>query len=238
MLSNDAQCCLYEIDGLPGAGKSTSSEWLAIELEREGRTVHLFREREPGHPLNVGGDLHPSGNVVGDELFASYSVGQFIDESFSRWQKFVHWAQDGEKVCILDSYPFQNSVRVLFQMDAEQATLYRYFFTVEEIARPLAPRLIFFDTGEPGRQLREIARHRGPDWTEAAVAIVTHCPYAEARGLHGLDGAVEIMRDYADLMRRLLGRTNYPALELTGCNGDWPRCLSAVRDFAGFPGCE
>ena len=47
------------------------------------------------------------------------SVGSFVDESLARWQAFVAEAAAAKRVNVLDSYLFQNSVRVLLQMDAD-----------------------------------------------------------------------------------------------------------------------
>src|SRR5262245_47045296 len=110
---------LIFVDGLPGSGKSTTAKSLAAELEQRGIPWRLFRERESDHPLNVGGNLHPSGSATGNRLFAAYTVDSFQEESLARWQAFVAEAARAEAVNVLDSYPFQNSVRVLLQMDAD-----------------------------------------------------------------------------------------------------------------------
>ena len=114
------------VDGLPGSGKSTTAEYVAGELEQRGIPCRLLREREADHPLNVGGDLHPSGRTTGARLFAAYSVRSFVEESRARWSVFVAEAMGSDRVNVLDSYPFQNSVRVLLQMDADPITLAAY----------------------------------------------------------------------------------------------------------------
>ena len=110
------------VDGLPGSGKSMTAEYVASELEQRGLRCRLLREREPDHPLNVGGDLHPSGSTTGTQMFAAYTIGSFVEESLARWNAFVAEAIGSERVTILDSYPFQNSLRVLLQMDADAVT--------------------------------------------------------------------------------------------------------------------
>ena len=114
------------VDGLPGSGKSTTAEYVAGALEQRGIPCRLLRERETDHPLNVGGDLHPSGSTTGARMFAAYTVRSFIEESLARWSAFVAEAMGSERVSVLDSYPFQNSVRVLSQMDADLSTLAAY----------------------------------------------------------------------------------------------------------------
>lgn len=219
------------VDGLPGAGKSTTAEYVAGELEQRGIPCRLFPERETDHPLNVGGDLHPSGSTTGAQMFATYSVRSFIEESVARWNAFVAEARGSERVNVLDSYPFQNSVRVLSQMDADPVTLAAYQSRVEAKAAGLGPVLIYLDPGDAERAVRAIAEQRGPAWTEYVIAVVTECPYASSRGLHGMDGAVAILQAYKSLLDESVARFPFPKLVLSDCHRRWPDCHSRIRAF-------
>ena len=222
------------VDGLPGSGKSATAEYVARELERRGIPCRLLRERQTGHPLNVGGDLHPSGNTTGARMFATYTIGSFVEESLARWNAFVAEAMDSERINVLDSYPFQNSVRVLLQMDADPVTLDAYQSRVEEQAAGLAPVLIYLDPGDAERAVREIATQRGPAWTDYAIAVATECPYASTRGLQGLDGAIAILRSYKQLLDESVARCPFPKLVLSGCHRRWQDCHARIRGFLGF----
>jgi len=223
------------VDGLPGSGKSTTAEYVARELEKRGISCRLLRERETDHPLNVGGNLHPSGSTTGARMFAAYTVGSFVRESLARWNAFVADAMGLNRVNILDSYPFQNSVRVLSQMDADPVTLAAYQSSVEEAVAGLGPVLIYLDPGDAERTLRAIAEQRGPVWTDYAIAVVTECPYASVRGLHGMEGAVAILRSYKQLLDDSVARSPFPKLILSACERRWPECHAKINEFLGFP---
>jgi thymidylate kinase len=222
------------VDGLPGSGKSMTAEYVASELEQRGLRCRLLREREPDHPLNVGGDLHPSGSTTGTRMFAAYTIGSFVEESLARWNAFVAEAIRSERVTILDSYPFQNSLRVLLQMDADSVTLAAYQSSVEEVAAGLDPVLIYLDPGDAESMLRAIAEQRGPAWTDYAIAVVTECPYASSRHLHGMDGAVAILQSYKLLLDESVARCRFPRLALSGCHRHWHACHARIREFLRF----
>jgi hypothetical protein len=219
------------VDGLPGSGKSTTADYVAGELEKRGIPCRLFRERESDHPLNVGGDLHPSGSTTGARMFAAYTVGSFVEESLARWNTFVAEARRSERVNVLDSYPFQNSVRVLLQMDADPVTLATYQSCVEAKAAGLDPVLIYLDPGDAERTLHAIAGQRGPAWTDYVIAVVTDCPYASSRGLQGMDGAVAIMRAYKHLLDQLVARFPFPKLVLSDCHRRWQDRHARILGF-------
>jgi thymidylate kinase len=221
------------VDGFPGSGKSTTAEYVARELERRGVSYRLLREREDDHPLNVGGDLHPSGSTTGAQMFATYTVGSFVEESLARWDAFVAEAMGAQCVNILDSYPFQNSVRVLSQMDADPATLAAYQSSVERTAAPLSPVLIYLDPGDAERTMRAIAEQRGPAWTRYMTAVVTECPYASSRRLQGTDGALAVLRSYKQLLDECVARCPFTTLVLSACQRRWPACHAEIRRFLG-----
>src|SRR5262249_56961676 len=125
-------------------------------------------------------------------MFATYTVGSFVEESLTRWKAFVTEAMHTARVNILDSYPFQNSVRILLQMDADPGTLAAYQASVEKAAAGLDPVLIYLDPGDAERALAAIAEQRGRAWTDYAIAAGTGSAHASPRGPHGAEGGVNI----------------------------------------------
>jgi len=222
---------LVFVDGLPGSGKSTTAAYVAGLLEQRGVPARLLREREDSHPLNVGGDLHPSGSTTGARMFAAYTIASFMEESLARWSAFVAEASSSGRITILDSYPFQNSLRVLLQMDADPVALADYQSRVEAAVAGLDPVLVYLDSGDAEHAFRAIAAQRGAAWRDYAVAVVTDCPYASSRRLHGMDGAVALLRSYKELLDEFVARCRFPALVLSTGDLRWSDRQAAIREF-------
>ena len=130
-------------------------------------------------------------------------------------------AQGWTEAQILESYPYQNSVRVLLQLDAPLDQIRAYAMEVEQIAQPLRPVLVFLNRDDPRSSLRAIAEQRGPEWTAYAAELITASPRAQRRGLHGLDGALIAMGEYKELVDELLRASKLPRLVLDDCRGRW-----------------
>jgi hypothetical protein len=222
---------LILVDGLPGAGKSTTSRLLADWIRASGVPVTLLPETFEGHPLNVGGPLHPAGETTDGELFRLYSPGEYIRESLARWRDFVSAVQPGQNAYILDSYPIQNSVRILFQMELGQEALQDYAWRAEAEMAPLHPLILYFELKEPVQHLLAICKSRGDEWTAGAVQIMTSSPYAVSRGLHGLEGALRCLEDYKAVSDELIRHSRLPALVLKGGAGQWEQCHDEIRKF-------
>jgi thymidylate kinase len=228
------QTKLIFVEGLPGTGKSTTASWVAERLKTEQRRTRLFLEHQPAHPLNVGGDSHPAGETPGEEFFQRYTPELFIHESLNRWQRFGHQAEQEQVVYVLDSYPFQNSIRVLLQLDADYESMKAYARQVESMVMPLQPALVYFsrrDTQDAIQQFVSISAQRGTAWTNYVVELLMHCPYAQNRNLEGLDGVLTFMSDYHQWVNLLLSESHLPRLVLENCPHDWECCYRRIEAF-------
>jgi hypothetical protein len=228
---------LIFVEGLPGSGKTTTASWLASRLQSERLLVNLLLEHQPEHPLNVGGTLHPSGETTGEAFFQRYTAVSFVQESLQRWHAFVRAAVQTAAINVLDSYPFQNTVRVLLQLNATPDCMREYAGHVEALVMPLQPVLMYFnhrDLAHAFHTLSTISAQRGTAWTDSIVELVTHCPYAMARHLEGFSGALAVLRDYKQLTDALLRQSRCPRLVLEDCAGAWEGCYQQIEAFLGL----
>jgi hypothetical protein len=147
---------LIFVERLPGSGKTTTASWLASRLRAERLLVHLFLEHQPEHSLNVSGTLHPSGEATGEAFFQRYTPPRFVHESLQRWHAFVRAAVQTEALSVLDSYPFQNTVRMLRQLNATPDCLQAYARQVEA----LAARADFFPSPRPPLRVPSPQHHQ------------------------------------------------------------------------------
>ena len=222
---------LILIDGLPGSGKTTTAAVLAAALAQRGRAVSCFLETQPDHPLNVGGSLHPAGQTTGTQLFASYTAESYTDESLRRWRAFVAGAELADAVQIAESYPYQNSVRILLQMDAEVDRIRAYAAAVEQTMLPLRPVLVYLERRDSAGALRAIAEQRGADWAAYVTELVTDSPYARRRALQGTDAVLAFLNAYQALVDELRAASQLPQLVLDDCPGRWKACQRQLLTF-------
>lgn len=222
---------LVFVEGMPGSGKSTTASRIANVLQRNEYASVLYQERQPDHPLNVGGDSHPSGSCTGEEFYRFYSPEAFIKESLERWESFVAAMLHERSIAVLDSYPFQNSVRVLLQLDTSLERISDYAALVEALVAPLNPALIYLRSDDPAKAFRDTCEERGVEWTDYVVQVVAGCPYAETRELRGVSAVAELLTAYKSLSDMLLERSSIPQLILEGCHGHWADCYRRMDEF-------
>jgi len=143
----------------------------------------------------------------------------------------VSTAERGDAVQIAESYPYQNPVRVLLQMDAEVDRIRAYAAAVEQIAAPLQPVMVYLEAGDTAGALHAIAEQRSPEWTAYAIERSADCPYAQRRELRGIDAVLALMGAYRTLMDELRHASRLPALVLKDCGDRWEACHRQILKF-------
>jgi hypothetical protein len=220
---------LVFFEGIMGAGKSTTGQWLARELGRHGAAARFLWEgptrEEPAHPLRVAPTLEHPGAPWRD-----LSAEAYAERSLALWRSFGAASAPSPTVTVCDGLLFHGNLTDLVLMDAEPALLGRYVERVAEAAGPLAPAVVYLRQADVAAALRRVSDQRGPGWVAYQVGWKLASPYAERRGLAGYDGLVRLYQEYVALCLELLGRLDLPTLVVER-DGDWPRARAAVRAF-------
>jgi hypothetical protein len=195
------------IDGIPGSGKSTAAQ--AVGRAVSGSRV--FDETAANHPLLVG-TPDPMGAAFAD-IHKLYSAESFAAAALERLQSFLGTAAH-DVLYVFESHPMQSTVRVLFQLDAPQATILRFWSDLQERLAVTKPRLIYFREHNPLQALKEANRKRGPVWERYLVEAFEQTPWMRARALSGVGGADQMFVAYADLVDQLANLWRFAILKL------------------------
>ncbi|MHC2385464.1 hypothetical protein ACVMHZ_007468 [Bradyrhizobium liaoningense] len=157
MLTSIPQPQILFIDGLPGSGKSTAAGALGDSVPAS----KVFVESAPDHPLLVGRPDRMGAAFA--DIHEIYSVGSFAAAALERLETFLEGAGH-DVLYVFESHPIQSTVRVLFQLDAPQTTILRFWSDLQERLAVAQPRLIYFQEPNPLHALKETNRKRGPSW--------------------------------------------------------------------------
>jgi len=95
---------LIFVEGLPGLGKSTTASAISMRLKAAHFSVSLWLETETDNPLNVSGDLLPTGFTPGEAFFKHYEPNNFAQESLNRWEEFVQKALPAETISVYEYF--------------------------------------------------------------------------------------------------------------------------------------
>jgi hypothetical protein len=85
---------LYIVEGIPGSGKTTTANWLAKELNEQGKDAHLFLEGDPKHPADYESVACLSENQI-DEMEQDFPFIRNFAELKDKWF-FIPYASFSE----------------------------------------------------------------------------------------------------------------------------------------------
>src|SRR2546421_102984 len=110
------------VEGIMGAGKSTTAWFLTERLRQKGVAARFVLEGptmdEPEHPLRVATELpHPNG------VWLDVTVEEYVERSLRKWRTFAREARQSATVTVCDGLLFHGNMTDLMLMNAEPGVL-------------------------------------------------------------------------------------------------------------------
>jgi len=209
---------LILIDGITGSGKSTTAQFLANQLKRNSIKVKWYHEEETAHPLEYEEDV---------EVFTSQAeMDKFIRTIPNLWRKFAEEASRSDEIHIIESFLFQDTVRILFQNNLEESKILEFTQEIEEILKSLNPTLLYFY-----QSIRRIWKRRGDAWKKWFVDSDIQTPYVKLSDVSGEAGVIKLWADYQDFTHQLFDRSQFNKLSMENSEGKWDDYRQQMLDF-------
>jgi hypothetical protein len=212
------------IDGLPGAGKSTAAKAVGECIPDS----LVFAETDTHHPLLVGSP-DQMGAAFAD-IHEAHSADSFAAAALAKLDAFLASAA-GDVLYVFESHPIQSTVRVLFQLNAPEPAILRFWSDLQDRLASIKPRLIYFGESDPLQAFKQTTQLRGPVWTSYLVEAFEKAPWMRTRGLSGVEGGGQMFVAYAELVDRLVDAWKFPILKLAARPEDYQARTDALTKW-------
>jgi hypothetical protein len=148
--------------------------------------------------------------------------------SAARWWAYANSASMSESITVVDGQLFHGNLTSLFLLGADMALIRGYVHDVVAAIKPLRPLLIYFHQDDIDRAIRTIGAERGDAWVTYQVDWKLASPYAVRRGLAGLEGLIELYRDYRQLTDRLYTELDIPKISIENSGKEWAKYEATI----------
>ena len=210
---------LILVEGMIGAGKTTTAGYLADWLSRRGEDVRAFDEGAADHPIRT--------RRV-DELLAAPAPGDSGVYAAGQWRRLAERCLRDEQTIILESIFLQNSVMPAFIDGAPAAAVTDICAEIQRQAAPAEPFLVYLRPIDIAAAIARVHEARGEPWSSRNVAYVQDCPWARRRNLRGRDAVVRLYQAWDPVVSELFDRYPFGKLMVPDPHHDWPASLRAI----------
>jgi hypothetical protein len=216
---------LVLLEGIPFTGKSTTSEYIAQQLNLNGYPVQWVSE---GLMLK---QYFP-------DVLASFTEAKPLTQEmlWQNWSTFVEAVRQAPATFVVDSALSYAAVFRLLQADTPIPEIIAWLDRLAELIAPLQPRVIHL-TGDAEHLTRLSIVERGAGWEKQLVSQSEAALYQQARGRKGVEGAIRLLEEVQALTQHILA-AGWQSLTLDVTGGDWPTYQQRILDFLEIPEVE
>lgn len=206
---------LILIEGLPGAGKSTTTAHLGKLLQNYHFPCHWFLEDDEPHPIAC----------------LDFEIKELTEKMVPLWQNFTAHALPESHVTIIESRLWQNTALFMYMSENEVDDIANFNQHVYQVLAPLAPVLIYLDQDNVERALRRMYATRGEKWMAWALGETIHYPWFRSRGLTDFAGWVQFFEDWQAVAKRLYMNWPYHKITISNPQEDWAGAYAQMEAF-------
>ncbi|TWU12549.1 hypothetical protein CA54_13730 [Symmachiella macrocystis] len=215
------------VDGMPGTGKSTLSQFIFRQLRSDGQPVEWYHEESGTHPVRL---------FYEPQRHRSWS--NYCDEVVLSWQRFVRELGSGNDVAVIDAAVLQNHVRSLLIYDCDRDLIVDLVLRIEKVITALNPVLIYLTPRDIESNFRDVVESRGQRLMELWTAAHDQYPYSRSTGLTGYAGFIKFWKEFDEISNRVFARIGFKKLRQRVSHDDWKTRYAEVLDDVGIPRSE
>jgi len=214
---------LIIVEGLPATGKTTTSQFLQIQLERNGHTVEWVHEVADPHPTI----FIPDGLAL-DERYQKIAL--------EKWAVFTEKALGNpDEIHIVDSAVFQCNIFLFLLNNALGADLQNFVREIFNIIEPLKPCLFYLYREDADASIDFLEKDRGTRDLAKLWERDQALPYYRDKP-EGAEGFKQFLRDYAAMAQGLFDAAACKKAALEINHDDWTHCKNEMLSFLGIEG--
>ena len=218
---------LILVNGISGAGKSTTAREISRQLQANSIPHRWLHEECSNHPLRITKRCPDDANCD--------DVAAYVDWSILHWERFTTLVASEGPLHVVDGYVFQSTILNMIN-DEEPIEAIRLFFDrLMATIAPLQPLLVFLRKRDLRASFESAWRTRGDWWKRISIDIPDKVPFSgdeiasyEERGLRDWE---RIQRIYQELVRS--ASIDTLPIDTTAC--EWPVYHRQICDRLQLP---
>lgn len=189
------------VDGLPGTGKTSLSQWLEQRIRSDDLSVRFISEYDKAHPLHWF-QYYDGGTYIPPE-FTFIPLEDHMQNSIEKWTRFSNSVNEIDELLIIDGYPFLNSVGVFLWGDADEHFIGDYINQMHEILARIKPLVIYLHTDNLISALnRKLNLLQRDELYDQFLVTMNNLPFLQNRGISGTEGVLVLWKKLNQMLNQ------------------------------------
>ncbi|OZB96182.1 hypothetical protein [Paenibacillus sp. XY044] len=160
------------------------------------------------------------------------SLDRYQELIIERWTEFVTYAQQTERIVILECCFLQNPLTMMLgRFNQSQQMITEFMKRLETIIQPLNPKIIYFYQDDIRSTINRVIQERSDDWLCHITWYFTEQGYGKANGYHGVDGLCEVLKERKKYELAIMDQLKIAKLTMNNTEFDGESLLQEVRGF-------
>ena len=209
---------LILIEGLPGAGKTTTSIQLGTRLKQQGLACQWYLEKDKPHPIAC----------------LQFKLKDLAHKLPPLWRDFTTQALQDPTITIIESRLWQNTALFMFMSEYPVSEILQLHQLVWKELTPLDPILVYLQQDDTERALHRLASIRNKNWLQRALETTSKYPWFQARGRHDFAGWVALFQEWQLVAEDLYQDWPFRKTKIPNPHADWEFANQQLYRFLGI----
>jgi hypothetical protein len=206
---------LIAVEGLPGSGKSSLSQALAVASKENRNDVRWYSELEVNHPLACIYEAERDRTVDG-----------YVSRCGEIWRRSLRSHEEGETAVIVEAWLLQGPIFGLLLANMDPLEI------IEGMCRLHAHLekaiFVYLTQHDVPAAVDHFCASRGETMRAFYISRNDVSPFARARGVSGFDGLVRFWTDHRDICDAVLERVAHPRVVQDVSDYEWKGITNQV----------
>src|SRR4051794_6343123 len=222
---------LVLVDGLPGSGKSTTAQWLWLQMCDQGFDAEWFFEQQLSHPIYRF-------DSFAQAVFCS-SLGRLPkirEHLLGRWAKLANSLFRTPRIVILESTFFQTTIGWLLLLDVAPDEIVRYAARIIDNVANVNPVLVYLYQANPAAALRQVRAERGEWFENLSLVELRKSPYGRRRSTKAFDDVVDYFLKVRRMTDDVYSKFPFTKIAIDTTERNWTQYRTNIAETLCLPG--
>jgi hypothetical protein len=206
---------LILVEGLPGAGKSTTTRHIGSTLQQQGVACRWYLEEEDPHPI----------------VCLDFEIKGLPEKMIPLWSSFTEQAIREPIATIIESRLWQNTALFMFMSNWEAKDILQFSQQIGQVLAPLSPLLVYLEQEDTEAALRRLYTLRGEKWMQEALEMTTAYPWFQSRRLKDFASWVQFFTEWQQVVTQLFNDWPHHKIKIQNPHDDWESAYQQIDAF-------